>query len=144
MNQKKRPPAHWQNFILDTDKTNYWTSVSFVTIWHVRLLLYKVQFLIHRLSWINLRIGHGIMVLFPEAAGIFFILIIQIYIIMRPTNMIHNMSSLASNAGDQSSNHLSTDIREMRWWHSPMQPSSVNSAKWPGDLPGTQWVQVGN
>ena len=56
------------------------------------------------------------MVLFPKAkaAGIFYILIIQIYIIMRPTNMIHNMSSLASNAGDQSSNHLSTDPREMR------------------------------
>ena len=56
------------------------------------------------------------MVLFPEAAGIFYmyILIIQIYIIMRPTDMIHNMSSLASNTGDQSSNHLSTDPREMR------------------------------
>ena len=51
--------------------------------------------------------------------------------------MIHNMSSLASFAGDQSSNHLSTDPREMRWWHSPMQPSSVDSAKWPGDLPSS-------
>ena len=49
------------------------------------------------------------MVFFPEAAGSFCILIIQIYIIMRPTNKIHNMSSLASNTGDQSSNHLSTD-----------------------------------
>ena len=33
---------------------------------------------------------------------------------MRPTNMIHYMSSLASYAGDQTSNHLSTDPREMR------------------------------
>ena len=56
---------------------------------------------------------------------------------MRPTNMIHNMSSLASYAGDQSLNHLSTDPREMRWWHSPLQPSSVDSAKWPGDLPSS-------
>ena len=124
MNHKKRTPAHWQNFILDTDKTNYWTSVSFVTIWHVRLLLYKVQFLIHRLSLINLLYRswcHGFV---SWGRWVFSsILIIQIYIIMRPTNMIHNLSSLASNAGDQSSNHLSTDPREMRWWHSPMQPS---------------------
>ena len=74
MNHKKRPPAHWQNFILDTDKTNYWTSVSFVTIWHVRLILYKFQFLIHKLRWIDLRIGHGIMVLFPRGRGYFLVI----------------------------------------------------------------------
>ena len=46
------------------------------------------------------------MVLFPEAAGIFYILIIQIYVIMRPTNMIHNMSSLASNGLTTSNNEV--------------------------------------